>query len=169
MDSNNPRYIYDKHGMHGARVGQAVTDILSKEQPECTVEEMLEGFSKKFVEELEKSVQDGLEKYKDTFYVLVLTKKEPWSDIVVRNWFIPRQTPPHALDLIYDYPNHTKTLYMISDGALRVTVVWSIPAMQDCVSIARNPSIHDPQLVKWVKDAHEGSLNLDTYDHMLKH
>ena len=73
MDSNDPRYKYNRFGMKGARVGQAVADILSKDQPTYTAGEILDGFGAKFAQELEKSVNDSIGKYKSPFYIMALT------------------------------------------------------------------------------------------------
>lgn len=166
MDSKDPRYTYAKHGMKGARVGQAVTDMLSKEAAPMTCEELLDGFSIKFAQELEKSVNDSLGKFRSPFYILALTKKEFWSEIVIRNWFIPRQYPPHAKELAEEYINHTKTLYVVDGDKGDIKVAWSIPAQQDCISIQKNPCIYNQELVQWIKDCYTGKLNLNNYNYL---
>jgi hypothetical protein len=166
MDANDPRYQYNRFGMKGARVGQAVADILSKDQPTYTVEEILEGFNVRFAQELEKAVNDSLEKYESPFYVLALTKKEFWAENVVRNWFIPRQSAPYAMDMMIQYPNHTKTLYVVHEQRGDIKVAWSIPAYEECKSIAKHPATYHPELVKWIEDCFSGKLNLDKYDYL---
>ena len=166
MDSNDPRYKYNRFGMKGARVGQAVSDILSKDQPTYTVGEIMEGFGAKFAQELEKSVNDSLDKFKNPFYILALTKKEFWADNVIRNWFIPRQTAPHASKLMSEYPNHTKTLYVVHGDRGDIKVAWSIPAFSDCISVSKNPGIYSPELVKWIEDCFTGKLDLDNYNYL---
>lgn len=168
MDSKNPRYWYNKHGMKGARVGQAVTDMLSKEVEPMTCGELLEGFGAKFAQELEKSVNDSLGKFDSPFYILAFTKKEFWSEIIIRNWFVPRQTAPHTKDLALSYPNHAKTLYVVNGDKGDIKVAWSIPAAQDCVSILKNPSIHSRELIQWIADCYSGKLDLDNYDHLFR-
>jgi hypothetical protein len=168
MDSKNPRYTYNKHGMKGARVGQAVTDMLSKEAQPMTCEELLDGFSIKFAQELEKSVNDSLGKFRSPFYILALTKKEFWSEIIVRNWFVPRQTAPHTRDLALSYPNYTKTLYVVDGDKGDIKVAWSMPSEQDCISILRNPSIYSQELVQWINDCYAGKLDLDNYSHLFR-
>ena len=168
MDSHDPRYLYNKHGMKGARVGQAVSDILSKDNPVYTAGEILEGFGAKFAQELEKSVNDSLGKYKSPFYILALTKKEFWADNVVRNWFVPRQTAPYASELMVSYPNHTKTLYVVHGDKGDIKVAWSIPANEDCKSVMRRPSMYSPELVSWIEQARTRKLDLDNYNDLFK-
>lgn len=164
--SNDSKYNYNRFGSKGSRVGQAVTDILSKEQPVYTVGEMLEGIGPKFAAELEKTINDNLGKYKSPFYVLALTKKEFWADNVVRNWFIARQTAPYALDMMINYPHHTKTLYVINGDRGDLKVAWSLPGYEDCKSILKTPDSYNPELVGWIKDCFNGDLNKDRYDEL---
>lgn len=157
------KYDYKRFGCDAKRVGQAVTDILSKDQPTYTVEEIMEGMSEKFVQELEKTIEDHSSKFDQPFYILVLTNKEFWATNVIRNWFVPRQTPPHATKMIEDYPNHCKTLYLVDANKGDITLCWTLPGIQDMNSILKTPQSYDKQLVKWIQDAMNGKLNLDSY------
>ena len=70
------KYIYDRFGSKGMRVGQAVHDILSHEQPDVLVEDILQEYAPRYAAEIEKCVQDNFQKYGYPFHVLALTKKE---------------------------------------------------------------------------------------------
>lgn len=166
MDSKDPRYYYNKHGAKGARVGQAVADILSQDQPTYTAGEILDGFGARYAQELEKTVNNSMSKFKPPYYILALTKKEFWADNVVRNWFIPRQSAPYAMDMMVQYPNHTKTLYVVDDIRGDIKVAWSVPAYEECKSVLKNPSIYHPELVKWIEDTFLNRLNKDNYAYL---
>lgn len=169
MDSKDPRYLYNKHGVKGARVGQAVSDILSKDNPTYTVGEILEGFGAKFAQELEKSVNDSLDKFQSPFYILALTKKDLTYfgvENVVRNWFVPRQTAPYVSELMVQYPNHTKTLYVVHGDRGDIKVAWSIPANEDCKSIMKKPWLYSPELVDWIERGRTRKLDLDNYEYL---
>lgn len=166
MNSDDPKYHYNRRGSKGARVGQAVSDILSRPQPTYTVEEILEGMGPKFAQELEKSVNDSIDKFRSPFYIFVLTKKEMWADNIIRNWFVPRQTPPYASEMMRDYPNHTKTLYVINSDKGDLKVAWSIPAKEDCRSILKTPDTFNPELVQWIKDAKAKRLDKASYSEL---
>ena len=168
MDSNDPKYFYNKRGSKGARVGQAVSDILSHDQPTYTVGDILDGFGAKFAQELEATIEANIPKYKALFYVLALTKKEFWADNVVRNWFIARQTAPHALDLMIQYPGYTKTLYVVNSRKGDLKVAWSIPGLEDCKSILKSPDTFSAELVQWIRDCFEGKLDRDDYEYLFK-
>lgn len=167
-DSNDSKYIYNKHGRKSNRVGQAVLDIKSKEQPSYTVGEILDASAEEFVKSMEKAVQDGLEKFKSTFYVLVLTNKEFWTDNVVRNRMVTRQTAPYASEMMIAYPNFSKTLYAVNASKGEVKVAWSLPGWQDCKLVAKNPHLYDQTLVGWIRQCGEGKLDIDNYDYLFR-
>ena len=163
MDANDKRYDYNRFGKKGKRVGQAVVDILSKDQPIYTAEEILNEYAPKFVQELEDCIKENHKKYTSPFYVFVLTGKEMWAENVLRNWFVARQTPPHAIDMVVEFPHKSKTLYMVDAEKGKVKVLWTIPGIEDCKSIMKDPLIYDPHLVQWIIDCFEGKLNKDSY------
>lgn len=162
-DANDPVYMFNKHGSKGKRVGQAAIDLLSKDQPTYTAGEILDGFGDDYVKEMEVAVNRGIEKFQDPFYVLVLTKKEPWMTNVIRNYFAVRQTAPYARDLIAEYKHHTKTLYIVNGKKGQIKLLWSLPGWEDCKVVSRRPDIYDPDLVSWIRKALEGKLDRDKY------
>ncbi len=168
LNSDDPRYQYDRFGTKGARVGQAVLDILSTDQPDYTCEEILEGMAPEFTKEMEKTINENLGKYKNPFYVLVLTKKEHFATNVLRNWFIARQTAPYASKMMFEYPIHTKTLYIVNAERGDVKVCWSLPGIADCQAIAKNPANISQELVGWILDCFEGKLDKEGFDYLFK-
>lgn len=162
-ESDKKKYTYDRFGSKGMRVGQAVYDILSKDQPTYTAEDILNEYAPKYMEEIERCIESNKDKLRTPFYVFVLTHKEMWAENVVRNWFIARQTPPHALDAVTDYPHHTKTLYLVDTSKGKMKLCWTLPGLEDCKSVTKNPQIYDPSLVKWIRECFEGKLDKDCY------
>ena len=163
MGAIDDRYNYNRFGSKGQRVGQAVLDILSVPQPVQTVGDVLDSFGKDFAKEMEETINSGMKIYSSPFYVFVLTKKEFWADNVLRNYFIARQTPPHAFEMMGKYSNYTKTLYMVDGNQGNVRALWSLPSYVDCVSIAKRPDSFDPELVKWVENCFRRKLDKDSY------
>lgn len=145
-------------------VGQEVFDILSKDQPMQTVGETLDTFGPDFAKFMEKTVEDNKEKYKSPFYILVLTKKDYFMPNLIRNWFISRQTPPHAFNLMEDYTNATKTLYIVDAQKGLCKLLWSLPGLDECFSIARHPLTFAPELVRWIELCFNRKLDLNSYD-----
>jgi len=158
MDPKDKRYSYDRFNMKGARVGQAVYDILSAKEQTTTVEEIIDEYAHSFVKELEDTIKSNEHKYQKTFYVFVLSNKEMWALNVVRNWFVARATAPDALDMVAQYPNHSKILYAVDKDTNEVSLKWTIPGIQDCVSIMNHPQLYDPQLCKWIDECFKGKL-----------
>lgn len=162
-DDPNVKYDYARFGSKGKRVGQAVIDLASSQQPIQTVGDTLDSFGADFAKQMEECINDNQKKYKNPFYIFVLSKKEFWANNVIRNWFIARQTAPHAFQTMEEYSNYTKTLYIVDASKGNVKVIWSLPSFQDCISIARKPTDFDPELVKWVEMCFNRKLDKDSY------
>lgn len=158
MDAKDKRYSYDRFNMKGSRVGQAVYDILAAKEETTTVEEIIDEYAHKFVQELEDTIKSNEAKFQKTFYVFVLSNKEMWALNVVRNWFVARATAPDALDMVGQYPNHSKILYEVDKESNKVSLKWTIPGIQDCISIMNKPALYDPQLCRWIDDCFKGKL-----------
>jgi hypothetical protein len=165
---DDPKYQYDRHGTKGARVGQAILDLADKPYEEMSCQEMLEGIAPKFAEDLEKCVNDSLKKYKSPFYVLVLTRKEMYALNVIRNYFIARQTAPYASKLMVEYPNYTKTLYVVRSDHGDIKVAWSLPGVQDCQEVAKTPDNFPDELVGWIRQCFSGKLDKDEYNELFR-
>ena len=158
------KYDYDRFGCSAKRVGQAVADILEKDNHGIiTAGEITESQADKYRISLEEAIITGTKLYKSPFFILVITNKEFWAENVVRNWFIPRQTAPYATTLYQFYPNHMKTLYMVDIEKGQIEIMWSIPGVQDMITIMKNCLMYHPKLVQWVEDFNKGLLNKDEY------
>lgn len=157
------KYSYDRFGTHGKRVGQAVIDLSSRPQAIQTVGDTLDAFGADYAKQMEECIEQNKGKYKDPFYIFVLTKKEFWATNLVRNWFIARQTAPHAFKSMEEYSGYTKTLYIVDGSKGNIKTIWSLPSFQDCISIARQPLSYDPELVKWVEECFSLKLEKDSY------
>lgn len=162
-DSKDDRYLYNRFGAKGQRVGQAVIDILSKPQAPQTVGETIDAFGPDYAKQIEECVHDNQKKYKSPFYIFVLTKKEFWADNVLRNFFIARQTPPHAFQMMEQYPNFTKTLYLVDADKGKIKILWSLPGFSDCITVAKHTAIYSQELVKWIEDCFNRKLDRDRY------
>ena len=142
-----------------SKVGQAVYDILSKPYEAYEVGEIINEYSKKYTEEVKEAIKNGLKNFESPFYILVLHKKEFWTDNVLRNWFVSRQTRPLAADLRREYPNHGITLYSYDGTNGHLKILYSLPTAQDSKTIMKNAHLYDPQLVEWIKKFNEGRLD----------
>jgi hypothetical protein len=163
MTNSDNKYDYNRFGSKGQRVGQAVSDILSKDQPTQTVEETLDSVAPDFCKEMEDCIEKNSHKYKSPFYIFVLTKKEPWAVNLVRNWIVARQTPPYASEMMEQYSNYTKSLYIVDSKKGNVKLLWTLPSWGECQTVAKSPQSFDADLVKWVELCCTGKLDKDSY------
>lgn len=147
------KYTYDRFASKGMRVGQAVVDILSKEQAPQTVEETLDEFGKDYLRGIQETAERERNKYDGKFFIFSLLNKDLHYfgvENVVRHWTIPRKTEPDAAKMMVDYRNHTKTLFAVDPHQGEITLLWTLPGYEECKSILKHPSSYDPQLVEWV-------------------
>jgi len=149
----------DKFDKQASKVGAAVQKILSKEQDTITVQEILDAYSKKYLEEMESVIKNNIDKFESPFYIVVLSKKEPWALNVLRNWFISRQTRPKVSYLRSEYPNYMSTVYEVNKTSSELKILWSLPIKQDCAVILKNRHLYDPKLIQWVEEADSGKLD----------
>lgn len=150
-------YSYNRFESKGARVGQAVHDIISKEQPTYTAEEILEEMGKGIVDYIQEAAEKGCEEYSGRFFILHLFKKE-LSSMGVNNamlqkatCFQEREWKPH--EVMEMHPNSAKSLYEVDSKNGVIKLVWTLPGWEDCKTIKKNPSLYDQDLVMWVKEA----------------
>lgn len=153
-------YSYDRFGSKGQRVGQAVYDILAKEQPQYSAEEILEEMGKRIVAYIQDAAEKGCEKYDGNFYILHLFKKHLGEHGVANamlqkaTCFKDRLWTP--LEVMQAHPHAAKTLYEVDKINGIVKLLWTVPGWEDCKTIKKNPDLYDRDLVVWVKEATEG-------------
>ena len=150
-------YSYDRFGSTGQRVGQAVYDVLSQDQPTYSAEEILDEMANGIVSYIEEAVNKGCEKYEGKFYLLHLFKKH-LCEHGIENAMLQkatcfqnrRWTPQEVMEA---HPHSSKTLYEVDKVNGVAKLLWTVPGWEDCKSIKKNPTLYDPDLVKWVNEA----------------
>lgn len=140
-----------------SKVGQAVYDILSKPQGNQEVGETINAMAPSYFEQLEDTINSNIAKYDFPFYVVILKKKEPWALNVVRQWYVARQTKPHASFLRSQFPNHTHDVWEIRGSGDR-RFLWTLPTISECQTIIKNKHLYHPELVKTIQDFQSGVL-----------
>jgi hypothetical protein len=148
----------DEVKLQGAKVGQAVYDILSKPTHDTQeVGETMEAMTPRYYQELLATVEANKDKY-DTFFIVVLRKKEAWAMNVLRQWFVARASKPSAATLREDYPNFDHDVWRIDNKDSSINFLWTLPTAQDSATILKNKDCYDPALVKTISDFNEGRL-----------
>nr|CAB4126342.1 hypothetical protein UFOVP88_14 [uncultured Caudovirales phage] len=151
------KYAFNKYGSKGFRVGQAVSDILSHDQPSQTVEDTIDAFKNDYEKAFHEAVEKGIEQgFKFPFYIYVLQHKMFWADNVIRHWFVSRQTPTSPYKEMVENPHHNKILYKVDPDFDLIEIVWNIPGKEDCETIMRDPLMYAPELVQWITEALQG-------------
>lgn len=161
MEAKDKRYSYDRFGMKGARVGQAVVDILSKDQPVQEVGETIEAMAPKYFEELMKAAENGRKVFDSPYYVVVVRKKETIMGLVSNVLFhryVTRQSKPLAKVLRNDYPNADHDVYEIDARSSNISLLWTLPTEQDSKTILKNKDQYDEKLVEAIQKFNAGTL-----------
>lgn len=151
------KYSYDRFDSQGVRVGQAALDILQKEQPQMTAEEMMEEMGKGVVSYIQDTAEKAYKEYDEDFFIIHIFRKtlgvmdvdNVMSQKAVAFVKGPKD-PAWYMDVL---PNPTKSLYEVDRKNGIIKLLWSVPGWEDCKSIKKNPDIYDPDLVEWVKAA----------------
>jgi hypothetical protein len=151
------KYSYDRFGSKGARVGQAVYDIISKDQPSYTAEEILEEMGKNVLEYIQDASEKGCEAFDTNFKIIHIFKKS-LGMFDVHNamqqkaiCFVDGPTNPSFY--MEECPHAAKSLYEVDKVNGVVKLLWTVPGIEDCASIKKNPHLYDKDLVRWVKEA----------------
>lgn len=155
MNTGN-KYSYQRFGSNAQRVGQAVMDILSEEQPVYTTEDILDEFGKDYLNDIQKFADEEKSKYDGKFYIFSLLYKDLGQfgvGNVVRHWKISRSTDPEPKAMMRDYKNHTKTLYEVDPQKGEINLLWTLPGYEECISILKNPDLYDRELLNWIRGA----------------
>lgn len=150
-------YSYNRFGSQGVRVGQAVSDILAQEQPEYTVEEILDELGKGIMNYIQEAAEEGYEEFDTDFYIIHTFRKK-LGEMGVENVLMQKAVayvdgPTEGAWYMRELPTATKTLYQVDRKNGVIKLLWTVPGWEDCKSILKNPALYDPSLVQWVKDA----------------
>lgn len=152
----------DKIKKNPAKLGQAVYDILSKEQKDQSVEATIDAMTPKYFEELSKAVDKGCKDFESPFYIVVQRKKETIGGSimnVLKHQYVTRQTKPYANYLRSEFPNADHDLYEVNSEKGTMTLLYTLPNAQDSKSILKNAECYDPKLVEWIVAYNRGILD----------
>lgn len=156
----------DKIKKDPSKLGQAVYDILSKEQSPQTVEETIAEMTPSYFEQLSIAVEKGCKDFESPFYVVVQRKKETIGGSVMnvlKHQYITRQTKPYANFLRHEWPNADHDLYEIDSAKGTMTLLYTLPNAQDSKTILKNADCYDPKLVEWILAYNDGSLGSEKF------
>lgn len=130
-------------------VGNAVKNILEKEQHEYQVGEIIDEYSQEYVKEMQKCVETNAAKFESPFYIVVLHKKEPWALNVLRNYFIARQTRPSVATMWTSFKHYMHTVYECDTKEGKLKLVYTLPSPEEAATVLKNWTLYDKDLVRW--------------------
>jgi hypothetical protein len=154
----------DKIKKNPARLGQAIYDIISKEQQDQSVEATIDAMTPKYFEELMKAVDKGCKDFESPFYIVVQRKKETIGGSVMnvlKHQYVTRQTKPYANFLRHEFPNADHDLYEVDSEKGTMTLLYTLPNAQDSKTILKNAECYDPKLVEWIVAYNRGVLDIE--------
>lgn len=155
MEKIPSKYSYDRFGSKGQRVGQAVYDILSKDQPVHTVEDIIEGcgLGADYLDLIRDEAEASKKKFNGKFYILSLVKKgmgEMGISNVLKHSCRSFETKFTMQEIMQAHPGSDKHMYEVDSKQGEITLIWSLPDYGQCKVIQKNPKNYDPDLAKCV-------------------
>lgn len=154
----NLKYSEDRNKLSmGSPVGREAVRLM-QEGGHTTVEQIIEEYGDEYCSQIEECIRNNSHKYNDIWHIVVLHKKEPLFCNVLRNWFCNRETLMRPEDARLYWPNHSHTVYQVSNKTGNLKILWTLPTDQDSQTILKNPHTHDPQLVGWIRSYYQGKL-----------
>lgn len=152
-------------------VGKISSDLLNKTPETRDPIEIQREMQKDYVDNLIMAVNHALKKidcshlhtnspceydknsFPGDFFVVVITKKEPLMQNVIRNYFIARSTCP--------IPDYDQAVYKYHADKEIIEFIWVIPSKDACLIMKDNAvEVHkdEKQLLQFVLDFADGTL-----------
>jgi len=134
-------------------VGQVSLDLVSK-TPETLspIEQMRESLTE-YDKNINECIETNKKIYAGDFFIVVITKKEPLMENVLRNYFMARSTCPT--------PDYDQTVYRYDKKAGDIEFIWTIPSKHTCLTFIENKDEIVPDewgLLKFILEFADGTL-----------
>jgi hypothetical protein len=134
-------------------VGKIATELMQQEAPTRDPIELEREMHKDYIKELFAIVDRDKTVYPTDFYVVVITKKEPLMQNVLRNYFFTRYSCPT--------PDYDQTVYKFHQKEQAIEFLWVIPSRDTCFMLKDNATKVAPEeqeLLKFVMYFDDGTL-----------
>jgi len=129
--------------------GQHVKEYQSKNEY-CDVQEARKEIIKDTQKKLNDTIQKGLKKYPNDFYIVIESKREIVFEGVIRNFIFHRISCPT--------PHYDQTAFKYHRKDDRLEFLWSIPRKSTVAHVYQYPLQEDQTLVKTVYDFVDGTF-----------
>lgn len=135
-------------------VGKLSTDLIiqSKDNSHSAYDQMTESLTD-YEKNIFKCIESHKAQYPRDFYVVVITKKEPLMQNVIRNYFLARSTCPT--------PDYDQTVYLYNKLRDDVEFLWTLPAKDICKDLITDALLipdEEKELLGYVLSFSDGTL-----------
>lgn len=134
-------------------VGKLSSDLIVKPlESESSYEQMTEQLSD-YDKNIFERLAIGKKKYSGDFYVVVITKKEPLMNNVIRSYFLDTRDCPT--------PTWDQVVYAYTKADDKLEFLWVVPDKATCEAFFLNRTMVKPeelQLLKFILDFKDGYL-----------
>lgn len=140
--------------MNKETVGKVSSDLIIKahDNTHTAHDQMTESLTD-YEENIFQCIESHKDKYPRDFYVVVVTKKEPLMQNVIRNYFLARSTCPT--------PDYDQTVYVYNRMRDDVEFLWTLPAKDICQEFIRDAlqvPDEEKELLNYVLSFSDGTL-----------
>ena len=135
-------------------VGKIAVDLAQKADNKHTVVEQMQENLTDYERNVIECAERGLKQYNSDFYIVVLTKKEPLFENIIRNLFHHRKSCPT--------PQYDQVVYQYQYKQDALKFLWCIPDKETCEVYKTYKSVVQPeerQLLQFVLDFDRGMLD----------
>lgn len=139
--------------MKRTTVGSLSTQLLNEKPDTRNPIELQRAMHSEYISEIYTCIERGIKDFPGDFYCVVITKKEPLMENVMRNYFFPRSTCPT--------PDYDQTVYKYHRDADEIEFLWVVPSKDACLYLKDNALLVDKSehwLLNCVLSFADGSL-----------
>lgn len=118
-------------------VGKIASNLLSKAPDSRDPIEIEREIHREYEFEVFKCVEEAKKTHEDSFYVIVITKKEPLMENVIRHYYFARTSCPT--------PDYDQTVYRYDHIKNVLEFLWVVPSKDTCLLFIENKEKIVPQ------------------------
>lgn len=137
-------------------VGAHARDLMIKEPETLSPVEIQKASEADYLENLQYSIDSGVKKYTDDFFIVVITKREKILHNTIRNYFTHRQSCPT--------PDYDQTVYKYNTADDDLELVWVIPSKDACIYFLNNipyVPVEEYELLGYIQKFQSGELYIE--------
>jgi len=134
-------------------VGKISSDLLTKQTENISPIELEHEIHQDYEKNIEECFERCRKDFPEDFYIVVITKKEPLMQNVLRHYFVGRISCPT--------PDYDQTVYRYVRKTDDFSFLWVIPSRDSCFLLKENAATVDPaeySLLEYVLKFADGTL-----------